>query len=64
MDKDVKSIFLMQKTKKVVISDCAVSNFGLKSNVYLDIFELSVDYKEDLVLAAEKGKFCIYYAET
>lgn len=53
MDKDDECIFLMQKLKKklteVVYTDCVVSNFELKPNVYSNIYNFSADTEEDLV---------------
>lgn len=60
---DDESIFLTQNTfqqeeSDVDDSDDIVSNFVLKSDLYSDIS--SADNDEELVMAANNGKFLIY----
>ena len=60
---DDESIFITQNTfqqeeSDVDESDDIVSNFVLKSDLYSDIS--SADNDEELVMAANNGKFLIY----
>ena len=60
---DDESIFITQNTfqqeeSDVDDSDDIVSNFVLKSDLYSDIS--SADNDEELVMAANNGKFLIY----